>query len=535
AALLCGHVCASPLPTPTIGSLIVENSCRFPIFAWHAPPGRNISVASAIDPFEHVTFQYQAIHNQVFDVLISPDPMAVAKDIHNRIPGSDSDHAGINNGENEPGLAGPFTIFMYGWEPSAGRNMMTYTLDNCNGNPFVGHEVLLASSTEACEMIDWPAGVPTAPGKGQMWFDCPMTTWMTLTLHLKRAAPSPLSSSSSSHRTCNSRAPMTKATISCSNDPLLGNTSAVASFSTACPFQAVFKMSDLTQSEPFEDLILEVQLAIGRGASGLRYAERSSGSRQRRIRHLLVLSLARTKMASYDGEYTKDCIKFAHQRLILSIVEHSTDTSAATPSHPRSRRPDLSSFFARLNEIAIPEDRTRPHAVPVPGDVSATYRTLADAFNVMRHAHDGPEVPVHDGSEPPVDGSGHAGLISQMIALLLERAEEPPREVRGVSEAFCDTLERVPKARLTKDQSCPICNEPFLDNPYPLVVRLPCHPTHMFDLECVRPWLRLNGTCPICRADFGAKERQIEQERIERLIKRGQDEDEEDDLDGLYG
>ncbi|KAI5304115.1 hypothetical protein KEM56_006834 [Ascosphaera pollenicola] len=163
-------------------SLIVENSCRFPIFAWHAPPGKNISIASAIDPFTHVNFQYQAIHNQAFDVLVSPDPLAVAKDIHNRIPGSDTDNAGINNGDNEPGLAGSFTVFTYEWVPAVGKTMMTYTLDNCNGDPFVGHEIMLASSTEACQRIDWPAGVPTAAGRGQMWFDCPMTTWMTLTL-----------------------------------------------------------------------------------------------------------------------------------------------------------------------------------------------------------------------------------------------------------------------------------------------------------------------------------------------------------------
>ncbi|KAI5304116.1 hypothetical protein KEM56_006835 [Ascosphaera pollenicola] len=209
-------------------------------------------------------------------------------------------------------------------------------------------------------------------------------------------------------------------------------------------------------------------------------------------------------------------------------VEHSTDTTT-TPSNPRPRRPDLSSFFARLNEITVPEDRSRPHAVPVPGDISAAYRTLAEAFNVMRHANDGEEFPVHDGTETPLDESGQAGLMSQMIAMLLQRAEEPPKEVGGV------TLERVPKTELKKDQMCPICNEPFLDDPYPLIVRLPCHPTHMFDLECVRPWLRLNGTCPMDRTDFEAKERQKEQKRIQRMMKRDEADDEEDDLDGMYG
>lgn len=57
----------------------------------------------------------------------------------------------------------------------------------------------------------------------------------------------------------------------------------------------------------------------------------------------------------------------------------------------------------------------------------------------MRHANDGQEFPVHDGTETPIDDSESAGLISQMIAMLLHNADEPPKEVGGVSEEFCDS------------------------------------------------------------------------------------------------
>jgi hypothetical protein len=93
-------------------------------------------------------------------------------------------------------------------------------------------------------------------------------------------------------------------------------------------------------------------------------------------------------------------------------------------------------------------------------------------------------------------------------------------------------LDRVPRKSLTSTQTCPICSNPFLDDPYPLVVRLPCHPTHLFDLECVRPWLRLRGTCPLDRTDFGKKEREREAERRRQIEKL---EEEEEDLDGMYG
>lgn len=40
---------------------------------------------------------------------------------------------------------------------------------------------------------------------------------------------------------------------------------------------------------------------------------------------------------------------------------------------------------------------------------------------------------------------------------------------------------------------------------YPLVVRLPCHPDHKFDLECIQPWLKLNPTCPLDRKELVKK------------------------------
>jgi hypothetical protein len=91
-------------------------------------------------------------------------------------------------------------------------------------------------------------------------------------------------------------------------------------------------------------------------------------------------------------------------------------------------------------------------------------------------------------------------------------------------------LERVPKASLNASQICPICNNPFLEDEYPLVVQLPCHPTHLFDLECVRPWLRLRGTCPLDRTDFAKQLRDKAEER-----KKLTEQDDEEEWDSMYG
>lgn len=208
-------------------------------------------------------------------------------------------------------------------------------------------------------------------------------------------------------------------------------------------------------------------------------------------------------------------------------IEHNTTDPSTTASAPRRRRPDLSTFFSTLSEITPAPDH-RPHAVPVPGDVSAAFYSLAEALEMMRRESGNAEA--HSETDGAASAEPADDLITTMIQNLLNGAEAPPREVEGVSEEFCDLLDRVPKSSLDASQVCPICNNPFLEDEYPLVVRLSCHPTHLFDMECVRPWLRLRGTCPLDRTDFAKQQREKDEER-----KRIAAEDDEEEWDGMYG
>jgi hypothetical protein len=101
--------------------------------------------------------------------------------------------------------------------------------------------------------------------------------------------------------------------------------------------------------------------------------------------------------------------------------------------------------------------------------------------------------------------------------------------VEGVPQSYLDELERVDKRELKKTDSCPICNEPFLDDEYPLVVQLPCHKTHRYDLECVGPWLMMNGTCPLDRKEVMRKK---EKKKVPEVEKKAEDDDE--DYDGMF-
>ncbi|KAI9835846.1 MAG: hypothetical protein M1819_001744 [Sarea resinae] len=195
-------------------------------------------------------------------------------------------------------------------------------------------------------------------------------------------------------------------------------------------------------------------------------------------------------------------------------VEHDIPAPTTT-SAPPPRRPDLSTFFSALSQIdtsstaAAPHHN--PHAVPTPGDVAATFRTLADAFEVMR---------VEGGGGAQGGAGGNSELLESLISTLMGEAEAPPREVKGVGDEF-------------------------LADPYPLVVRLPCHKSHIFDLECITPWLKLHPTCPLDRIDLVKKPaeeklRREEEEKKKAAEKAGpgqgqqQEEDDEEEWDDMY-
>ncbi|KAI9672968.1 MAG: hypothetical protein M1817_003132 [Caeruleum heppii] len=224
-------------------------------------------------------------------------------------------------------------------------------------------------------------------------------------------------------------------------------------------------------------------------------------------------------------------------------VEHSIPPSSTEPSNQasRPRRPDLSTFFSALSSIDT-STTTNQHAVPTPGDVSAAFRLLADAFSVMRR--DGAHGGTGGGGGGPTEETGYGDMMEGLIERLMMEAEMPPREVKGCGEGFVDALERVPKNSLKPEDVCPICNNPFLDDPYPLIVRLPCHSSHIFDLECIQPWLKLHTTCPLDRTDL-VKLKEDRRDKIVRDATKGNttggdgtkgkaDEVDEEEWDGMY-
>ena len=114
-------------------------------------------------------------------------------------------------------------------------------------------------------------------------------------------------------------------------------------------------------------------------------------------------------------------------------------------------------------------------------------------------------------------------FLRELVESLELDVARPPTQIPGVSQEYLDSLDRVSRKTIQKDETCPICAERYLDDPYCLVVELPCHHSHRFDLECVGPWLRSKGTCPLCRKDLNKRKEVVVDE-----------DEEEDDMNGLY-
>ncbi|KAK4219967.1 hypothetical protein QBC37DRAFT_408952 [Rhypophila decipiens] len=200
-------------------------------------------------------------------------------------------------------------------------------------------------------------------------------------------------------------------------------------------------------------------------------------------------------------------------------VEHNIKPTAP---QTRRRQLDMSTFTSHLNTVISPVDQTQsssggspsthnnPHAVPNPSDISALFRLLQDQMGVLATTAPTPE---------------NEEFLRELVDSLEVDVARPPKQFPGVSQEYLDGLDRVNRKTLKKDETCPICAERYLDDQYCLVVELPCHHSHRFDLECVGPWLRSKGTCPLCRKELNKKK---------EIVPAQDDDEEEDDMNGLY-
>ncbi|CUS07497.1 unnamed protein product [Tuber aestivum] len=152
--------------------------------------------------------------------------------------------------------------------------------------------------------------------------------------------------------------------------------------------------------------------------------------------------------------------------------EHNVEPLSTRP--PRSHI-DFSEFFSALPTTTTASTTTAFNEPATPN----LFTTLAAAY------------------QSSTDSSPTTTLALIVTQLLSAATSHEP--VDAVPDEFLDTLDRVPKSKLKAGDECPICGERFLDDEFPLVVRLGCQGRHLFDLECIAPWLKIRSTCPMDR------------------------------------
>ena len=172
----------------------------------------------------------------------------------------------------------------------------------------------------------------------------------------------------------------------------------------------------------------------------------------------------------------------------------------------------MSTFTSHLHQLSTNDPSAgphhNPHATPNPIDLAALFRLLQDQMGTLAMT-------------APTDAN--RDFLHQLFNSLESDIANPPEQIQGVSQDYVDGLDRVSRKKIKEVETCPICAERYLDDPYCLVVELPCHHSHRFDLECVGPWLLSKGTCPLCRKDLTKKK--------EVVIE---DDEENEDPDGMY-
>ncbi|XP_073832648.1 E3 ubiquitin-protein ligase Iruka [Musca autumnalis] len=96
---------------------------------------------------------------------------------------------------------------------------------------------------------------------------------------------------------------------------------------------------------------------------------------------------------------------------------------------------------------------------------------------------------------------GREGLDTIVTQLLNQM------ETSGPPPLAKDKIDEIPKVEITPEEierklQCSVCWEDF--KMQEMVRKLPC--SHVYHEECIVPWLKLHGTCPICRKSLNGEE-----------------------------
>ncbi|CEG64556.1 hypothetical protein RMATCC62417_01505 [Rhizopus microsporus] len=102
-------------------------------------------------------------------------------------------------------------------------------------------------------------------------------------------------------------------------------------------------------------------------------------------------------------------------------------------------------------------------------------------------------------------------FLDNLVTQLLEESQQ---QIKGPPPASNRFIQMLPEVKdLKDDDTCIICKEGLLKHGSK-VTKMPCG--HLFDKECIIPWLELHNTCPLCRYKVETEQEAKEEEEEER-------------------
>ncbi|CAO0802067.1 unnamed protein product [Mucor circinelloides] len=104
-------------------------------------------------------------------------------------------------------------------------------------------------------------------------------------------------------------------------------------------------------------------------------------------------------------------------------------------------------------------------------------------------------------------------FLDNLVSQLLEESQSNAKGPPPASKRFIDTLPTIKQHTLDSEETCIICKD-NLKSSEGTVTRMPCG--HLFDRECIVPWLELHHTCPMCRFEVETEQKAQEEEEEEQ-------------------
>jgi len=113
--------------------------------------------------------------------------------------------------------------------------------------------------------------------------------------------------------------------------------------------------------------------------------------------------------------------------------------------------------------------------------------------------------------EPMVGNMGDyvVGNIEDVINRLFQQYEKkgnPPASVECINNLKTTPIS---KEQIDQHQECSICKVEYTEGEESIV--LPC--AHIFHDECIKKWLQMHNTCPVCRYEFPTDDKDYEKIR----------------------